>query len=482
MFSDAFPTFSLPPTSAGTTTIRPKFVEGTVYQLAKVLYELQVGQEAQPAIAIQEALKTFGHDSDRSPIVQDARSSAEALNRKRILLFNTTKSHPTTTVFEQAENTKKHLISLIGKKLEKIHQQNTQEDLEQEGSEYSTDWKEYENIYETRQVLKTQVQNADYSEDEILQATQRLQKVKQIESRGNNESEDTVSQMKDIWKQLVQALLLQKSKSRDAPSVTFVNTLAASKEPIAKIARAECSKLNRLALGEGEDIRAFSARCRAEELYCAWLRALHAPTPSLLQGGSQIDALTKHIDEDIDENLFVVLASALPLSLAYMRANIERDSQYGSKFQALRLAIEGEADFLKVHGAQSAKVAFLESHQHMAAVALATRIAKDPNGAPVSENITENYQKTVSTNFKLKRGDKRHRGVDEEEVGEKEGKVVNHIGEVDPLVETLWNRVLAIESRVPAKPPAKLTLPCFDFRARGVCNTVAWRMRPYFGL
>ena len=107
MFSDAFPTFSLPPTSAGTTTIRPKFVEGTVYQLAKVLYELQVGQETQPAIAIQEALKTFGHDSDRSPIVQDARSSAEALNRKRILLFNTTKSHPTTTVFEQAENTKK---------------------------------------------------------------------------------------------------------------------------------------------------------------------------------------------------------------------------------------------------------------------------------------------------------------------------------------------------------------------------------------
>ena len=360
------------------------------------MYELHVGQEAQPAIAIQEALKTFGHDSDRSPIVQDARESAEALNRKRILLFNTTKSHPTTTVFEQAENSKKHLISLIGKQLEKIHQQNTQGDLEQEGAEYSTNWTEYENIYEKRQVLKTQVQNADYSEDEIKEATQRLQKIKQIENRGNNESENTVSQMKDIWKQLVQALLLQKSKSRDAPSVTFVNTLTASKEPIAKIARAECSKLNRLVLGEGEDIRAFSARCRSEELYCAWLRALHAPTPSLLQGGSQIDALTKHIDEDIDENLFVVLASALPLSLAYMRANIERDSQYGSKFQALRLAIEGEADFLKV---QIAKVAFLDSHQHMAAVALATRIAKDPNGAPVSENITENYQKNCFHKF-----------------------------------------------------------------------------------
>jgi hypothetical protein len=375
MFSDAFPTFSPPPTSAGTTTTRPRFVEGTVYQLAKVLYELHVEQEAQPAIAIQEALMTFGHDPDRNPIVQAARSSAEALNRKRILLFNTTKSHPTTSIFEQAEISKKHLIANLGSKLEKMYQQNTQQG-EEEGSE-EVNWADYEEMHEKRTLLKIQLQNADYSEEEIKQSTERLHKIKEIDSRGNNESEDTVSQMKIIWKQLVQALLLQKSKSQDAPLVTFANTLTASKDPIGKISRAACSKLNRLVLEEGEDVRAFSARCRAEELYCSWLRALHAPNSS----SGQVDTVSKHIDEDIDENLFTVLASALPLSLAYMRANIERDSQYGSKFQALRLAIEGEADFLREHSPQASNVSFLDS----------SRV--HPNGTPTSEKRTESYQK-----------------------------------------------------------------------------------------
>ena len=410
---------------------------------------------------------TFGHDPDRNPIVQAAKSSAEALNRKRILLFNTTKSHPTTSIFEQAEISKKHLITNLGNKLEKMHHQNTQQG-EEEGNE-EVNWAEYEEIHERRTLLKTQLQNADYSEDEIKQSTERLNKIKEIDSRGNNESEDTVAQMKSIWKQLVQALLLQKGKSQDAPLVTFINTRTASKDPIAKIARAACSKLNRLVLEEGEDIRAFSARCRAEELYCSWLRALHAPDSS----SSENNTVSRHIDEDIDENLFVVLAGALPLSLAYMRASVERESKYGSKFQALRLAIEGEADFLKEHGTKSSKVAFLYPQQHMAAVALPTRISKDPNGAPVSENVTENYQKTVSTNFKLKRGEKRNRDEEEgkfwEEARTTEG--VNHIREVDPLVETLWERVLAIESqpRTPVKNTAA-TLPCFDFRARGVCG------------
>jgi hypothetical protein len=110
MFSDAFPTFSLPPTSAGTTAIRPKFVEGTVYQLAKVLYELHVGQEAQPAIAIQEALKTFGHDSDRSPIVQDARESAEALT-ERESCFLTLQSLTPRLQFLNKQRTQKNFLS-----------------------------------------------------------------------------------------------------------------------------------------------------------------------------------------------------------------------------------------------------------------------------------------------------------------------------------------------------------------------------------
>ncbi len=61
--------------------------------------------------------------------------------------------------------------------------------------------------------------SANYSAEEINQATQSLAKIKQIDHHWNNdsESEDTVFQMKDIWMQLVPALFLQKNKSHGAP-------------------------------------------------------------------------------------------------------------------------------------------------------------------------------------------------------------------------------------------------------------------------
>ena len=118
---------------------------------------------------------------------------------------------------------------------------------------------------------------ADYSQDETQEAQQRLLKIKQIEESTGNPTEDTISQMKDIWKQLSQALLLQKeNKNRLGSSTTFFSTPTAPKEPISRLARAECSNLNRLVLGEGELLRAFSARCRAEERYCMLL----APIPA----------------------------------------------------------------------------------------------------------------------------------------------------------------------------------------------------------
>ena len=139
---------------------------------------------------------------------------------------------------------------------------------------------EYSQLYQLRAELKKQIFDADYSQQEIDEAKQRLFKIKQIEESAGSPTEDTVSQMKDIWKQLTQALLLQKDKPREGLTTTFQNTPSASKEPIARVARFECSRLNSLVLNDGELIRAFSARCRAEERYCSWLRSLHAPPRS----------------------------------------------------------------------------------------------------------------------------------------------------------------------------------------------------------
>ena len=100
--------------------------------------------------------------------------------------------------------------------------------------------------------------------------------------------------------------------------------------------------------------------------------------------------MSRHIDEDIDMNqiLFFFLAVALPLSLAYMRTNVERDSRGRSKFQALRLALESEADFLKEHSDQHSEFEFLSNHQqHSASVSFSNKNSKAPNGFPISKNL-----------------------------------------------------------------------------------------------
>ena len=153
-----------------------------------------------------------------------------------------------------------------------------------------------------------------------------------------------------------------------------------------------------------------------------------------------------------------------------MRSDVENRSAVGAKFATLCISLEGEADFQKENHNSNSRVHFLDTETeeaHMAHVALTTRIAKDPNGRPVSELITEKYQKEVSTNYKLKKGDKRRRkedGEDEEEEKDDIPKVHKIAPEIDPHTELLWNRVLTLESQ----DRKAVNLPCFDF-AKGSC-------------
>ena len=71
--------------------------------------------------------------------------------------------------------------------------------------------------------------------------------------------------------------------------------------------------------------------------------------------------MKKQIDEDIDKQLYIVLCSALPFQLAYMRATIDVNTRVGAKFSALCLAIEGEADFQSANINEDARISFLDS-------------------------------------------------------------------------------------------------------------------------
>ena len=191
--------------------------------------------------------------------------------------------------------------------------------------------------------------------------------------------------MKEIWLQLVKTLLLLKSnKAAGSEPSTFENTPLASKEPIAIIARGETAKLSRLVMEDGEMIRVFAARCKSELRFCNWLRELHAPGPSRSNAlAAQNSLLAKQIDNDIDTQLFTALAASLPFGLAYMRSDVENRSAVGAKFATLCVSLEGEADFQKENHNSASRIHFLDTDtqdEHMAHVALTTRIAKDPNG------------------------------------------------------------------------------------------------------
>ena len=251
---------------------KPKFVEGTLCQLAKTLYEIHTAHEAQPSAAVQEAVQRLSGDPDRKTIVNDANAVVVSLTRKAQKLLVTAAS-PAPNVFGQAVIMKQATVAALQKDLEKFtaladlatdQEQKSQVDMERLRAE----------AYIKK--VQQQIVDVDYTREEIEQARLRIQKIKDMESLSVDESENTILQMSKIWHQLVQAILLCKltSKQTGHGPVSFKDTPTASMEPIATFARSESGKLNRLSLETGETVRSFAARCKEQERYCSWLREL----------------------------------------------------------------------------------------------------------------------------------------------------------------------------------------------------------------
>jgi hypothetical protein len=466
---------------------KPKFVEGTVYQLARTLYEIHTAYESLPASAIQDTMQRMSDNPDRKVLLIAARSQADVLARKRLIIVSTGKPQPriSLTVFEQAQLMKQTKIKRLvtenqifvtkpkKSKKEVAIPSTPAQTLFPTGAASTVEIK--------IKKLQRELEEAVYSEKETVKAAARLQRIQKMDQQ-TDESEDTTLQMSIIWKTLVQALLLLKlaPKTQGSTPIVFDSVTKASKEPIATLWRYECGKLGRLVMGDAETVRSFSVRCRAEERYCVWLSTLHVLDSKDPKFDSQAGTY-RQMACDVDEQLCVVLSSVVPTSYAYMRANVEKDAPIGGKFAALCLAIEGEADFQKEHPSQTNTVSFLEtSKEHMVNVALASRIAKDPMGVPLKENQTESYSKTVSTEYGMK---KKKKPREEKEEGEKEEQdtVLTLQPDPTPYFEHLWNRVLALEADnsqhesaplviAPKQATTRVKLACFDFRRKGTCE------------
>ena len=216
-FQDPFSVFTAQAAAAFPSN-KPKFVEGTVYQLARALYEVHTAHEAQPSSAIQETLQRMSDNVDRKALLLAARSRAEALARRRLIVINSGKpQQQQLTVFEQAQLLAQQEIKKLKSEIRILNKQN-----KVKKAQPSTPVKKLASSKITTKVrekllqaiaLERQVEEADYNPKQIEEAIARLQRIKKMDQQ-TDESEDTVPQMVNIWKQLAQALLLQKLAPR----------------------------------------------------------------------------------------------------------------------------------------------------------------------------------------------------------------------------------------------------------------------------
>jgi hypothetical protein len=160
--------FSVPTSASLGRSDKPKFVEGSVNQLARVLYAIHEEHGAQPETAILEAIKTFGDDVDRNKILNAARSSAEALTRKQKTLQGSGKFKPTVTVFDKAKELKLATIARLKQEMDDAlnaaHEPGTNVEEINQYNEI------YDSLQSCREQLKADILNDEYSTEEVEEA------------------------------------------------------------------------------------------------------------------------------------------------------------------------------------------------------------------------------------------------------------------------------------------------------------------------
>jgi len=210
--------------TAMTPATKPKFVEGTVYQLARALYEIHTAYESLPSSAIQDTMQRMSDIPDRKVLLIAARSQADVLARKRMLIVSTGKAQPRTslTVFEQAQLMKQAKIKRLTSE-NKIFIAKSKKELAGPSTPVKKELVSKATITANKiKTLESELEEAEYSPKEITKATARLQRIKGMDQQ-TDESEDTILQMSIIWKQLVQALLLLKlaPKTQGSAPISF---------------------------------------------------------------------------------------------------------------------------------------------------------------------------------------------------------------------------------------------------------------------
>ena len=173
--------------AATSTANKPKFVEGTAYQLARALYDVHTSHEASPAAAVQETQQRMIDNVDRKTLLLAARSEAEALARKRMIIIHSGKpQQQQRTVFEQVQLMAKKDLAKLKVEIRALRNKN-----ETEKAAPSTPVKVAASAKITRSMreklvqaiaLERQIETAEYTAEQIKEAAARLKRIEDMEN------------------------------------------------------------------------------------------------------------------------------------------------------------------------------------------------------------------------------------------------------------------------------------------------------------
>ena len=379
-----------PSPASPTLQQEPPYVDGTGSELAKTLYKLGQKNEITPSIAIAQATGMFRQAAARTITAAACTAVEKLAAASRTRSNKEGRATEELTVRQHAEVNKKHLLKTQVERRKFLHKTKKSRTDEQQ--------QEYDSLLESTKKLGEEIHTITYSDDEIVAATERHKR--DLSFSTPPKEEDTKHKLKEVWHQMVLALLLQKLKTSATPQdVTFEGASKLSLQPLVLFTEDQKQKCSRLSITPGDSTRQFAEQLQEEQLFCEWLHELS--TDRSLSEDKRTKKRAK-ANASVDQLLFTPLALALSSSQAFLRHTAERDAAPGKRFSALKTMIDNDASFKREHQTPSKTETEDDSARNLKGVLAigAGRLSRKPGGEATEEEIVETRSTTSKTLFK----------------------------------------------------------------------------------
>ena len=438
----------------------PTFVEGTQSAFATLLYEVHMKYPLSPGQAVLATATMFAGANERA-IVHDACVQVEKLMEDKQASKRKTQQATELSVEGHAQLMKTARIKQAREEMNAAHKEKNKDKEETARAKALQ--------------LQEEIDQLIYSQTEIDEATKRSQRSAALKAPGG--ADENKKKMKNIWTQMVRALLLEMLRARENISpdpVTYENSTALPLKTLSNFSKRQRGECGRAVLQAGENIRSFATRLQELQLYCMWLHNLQV-NESL--GENKNKKKAQEINDELDESLFQLLANALPDSLLFLRVSAESTVADGKRFTKLKTSIDSLASASREQPTSSPASASQEAlHTNLDLHKIGSgRLSRDPDSKTNQEEVTETLKKKSKILYKKHKQNKKQqedRGEASDDDGEEEVAEAMALSAAETRVPGSINLVELCDT-ILAMTAAKTAGVCYNFKNRGKCENAS---------